>query len=362
MRCSFVKKKVIFFSILAALLLALIISAIILIPKIKGYLPYYYDKTGKNQENIAYTLEIDKTDFENEVAAELAENGIVCSAARFLGYIKENYPDFVWYNGVYHLNANMSYKELCEALMSPDEAINYVKFIIPEGKDVRGIAAIVGKSGLCTEKEFLEAADSYDYDYPFIEELKNRDQSKIGYKLEGYLFPATYEFRADTVTAHAIVDKMLGTFSEYVTADMIANAKMMGLTLNEFVTFGSVVQAEAFSKASMAGVSGVFWNRLNSPIYPRLQSDPTTKYGRSLRDLSHYTVAMESAYDTYRCSDLPVGPTNCPGTDVLKAVLAPEKSEYFYFVTDKDGKFYFNKTLAEHNSTIRNLKNKGLWA
>lgn len=356
------KKKTLIISLLAAALIVLILALVVLIPKIKGYMPYYYDKNGKKQADIPYTLTIEKTDFANEVVKELYENGIICSSARFLNYIEENYPDFVWYNGVYHLNANMSYQELCEALMNPDKKLNYVKFTVPEGKNVAEIAAIVEKSGLCTADAFLEAAESYDYDYDFIDELKARDQKLIGYKLEGYLFPATYEFRADTVTPEEIVDKMLKTFSEYVTDDMIRSAQKMGLTLNEFITFGSVIQAEAFSKDSMAGVSSVFWNRLNSKDYPRLQSDPTMKYADSLKSLSHYSNAMDNAYDTYICSDLPVGPTNCPGIDVLNAVLEPEDTEYFYFVTDKDGNFYFNETLAKHNRTINTLKSKGLWA
>ena len=356
------KKKTAILGAILILIVIIVIGVIVAIPKIKGYLPYYYDLHGKKQEDKPYVLEIDKADFANEVVKELYDNGVICSSVRFLNYINENHPDFVWYNGVYHLNANMSYAQLCEALKHPDEALDYVKFTIPEGKNLRDIADIVSKSGLCSYDEFMKAADSYDYDFDFIDELKKRDQSKIGYKLEGFLFPATYEFRAGTVTPREIVEEMLQTFSEYVTPDMIQKAKKMGLSLNEFITFGSVVQAEAFSKESMGGVSSVFWNRLNSNAYPKLQSDPTTKYAKSLSNLSHYSKEMRSAYDTYTCSDLPVGPTNCPGTDVLNAVLNPSKTDYFYFVTDANGEFYFNTTLKGHNQTINSLKSKGLWA
>ncbi len=355
------KKTAIIISIL--LLMALLaVSLVILVPKIKGYLPYYYDKTGKKQEDKPYTLTIDKTDFENEVASRLAENGVICSSVRFLNYIKSHYPDFVWYNGIYHLNANMSYPELCEALMSPDVKLDYVKFVVPEGKTVSEIASIVEESGLCTAKEFLDAADSYDYDYSFMDDLKKRDQSVIGYKLEGYLFPATYEFRADTVTPHQIVDKMLKTFSDYVGEDLIEQANKLGLSVNEFVSFAAVIQDEAFGKDSMSGVSSVFWNRLNSRDMRMLQSDPTMFYADDLKTLPHYSAAMKKAYSTYQCIGLPVGPTNCPGIDALKAVLSPAETDYYYFVTDKNGKFYFNKTLGDHNKTIRSLVNQGLWA
>ena len=355
-------KKVKILIFLAIILCIITVGLIIGIPKIKGYLPYYYDKHGLRQEDKPYTLTIEKQHFADDVANMLYDNGIIQNKIRFLNYLNKEYPDFVWYNGMYEVNANMSYRELCQALMNPDVKLDYVKVVVPEGKGIRGIAEIMESNGLCTAEEFLNAADSYDYDYDFIEELKKRDQSKIGYKLEGYLFPATYEFRKDTVTPEEIVDKMLKTFTEYVSEDMISQASVKGLDLNEFITLGAVVQAEAFSKESMAGVASVFWNRLNSTSMRQLQSDPTTNYSKSLAGLDHYRSALAAAYDTYKCIGLPAGPTNCPGTDALKAVLNPDETEYYYFVTDKNGVFYFNKTLGDHNRTIQDLVRKGLWA
>ncbi len=347
------KKKIIIVLVLLIVIAVGIFGGI----KIKDYLPFYFDKTGKNQPDISYTLTIEKKDFENEVATRLQNEGIIISAVRFLGYIHETYPDFVWYNGTYNLTADMSYEEICQKLQNPDTKIEYVKFTVPEGKNIIGVANIVEKSGLCTKEEFLKAADSYDYDYAFVRDLKERDQNKIGYKLEGFLFPATYEFRKDTTTAKDIVNQMLSAFTGYVTEDVIAKADKMGLSVNELITFASVIQAEAFSKESMANISSVFWNRLNSS-YTRLESDPTKTYAKSLADLPHYSDAMFAAYDTYKCSGLPVGPTNCPGMDTINAVLNPNDTPYFYFVTDADGNFYYNETYAEHVSDCYAI---GLW-
>lgn len=353
------KTKRIFIVVVSILLLAvlLVFGAIRLI----NGLPYYFDKKGINQPDISYQLVIEKSDFENEVALRLEKEGIIVSAVRFLGYVHKEYPGFVWYNGTYDLTADMSYKELCEKLKNPDSRIEYVKFTVPEGKNIRGIAQIVENSGLCTADEFLQAADSYDYDYSFIDELKNRNSSLIAYKLEGFLFPATYEFRRDTVTPHDIVDRMLSAFESYVTENIIEKANDMGLDLNELISFASIIQAESFSKESMKNISSVFWNRLNSDSMRQLQSDPTTTYAKALKQLSNYSDAMYKAYDTYSCSGITVGPINSPGMDVIEAVLDPVQSNWYYFVTDSNGEFYYNETFAGHNQTIKTLKNKGLW-
>lgn len=355
------KKKSAALPIILILGLLVIVAGIFLAIKLPGYLPYFFDRNGISQQDKEYTLTIDKSDFENEVAAKLEKEGIIVSSARFLGYLHEKHPDFVWYNGEYIVNANMSYKELCEKLQNPDTRLEYVKFTVPEGKTVVGISKIVEKSGLCTAKEFLKAADSYDYEFKFMDELKNRDQKLVGYKLEGYLFPATYEVRKDTATPEGIVQQMLSAFEDYMTDEYVNKAKEKGLSVNELVTFGAIIQGEAFSKESMANISSVFWNRLNSPNYARLESDPTMFYKDTLKLLDNYSDEMAKAYSTYSCYGLPIGPTNCPGMDVIKAVLEPSDTDYFYFVTDSNGKFYYNKTLSGHNSTIRELKNKGIW-
>ncbi len=325
--------------------------------RISNYFEYRNDKLGKKQPDISYTLTIEKSDFENEVAVRLEENGIIVSAVRFLGYVKEEYPDFVWYNGVYDLTADMSYEEICAKLQDASCRIEYVKFTVPEGKTVRDIASIVEKAGICTADEFLAAADSYDYDHDIIKTIQTRDASKIGYKLEGYLFPATYEFRKDTVTPREVVEEMLTAFENYMTKDVIQKAETMGLDINELISFASVIQAEAFTKESMQYISSVFWNRLNSD-YKRFESDPTMFYAKDLSVLPHFTQEMKNAYDTYKCVGTPVGPINCPGMDTINAVVNPADTDYFYFITDSEGNFYYNKTYAEH---VADCYATGLW-
>ena len=140
-------------------------------------------------------------------------------------------------------------------------------------------------------------------------------------------------------------------------ADVIAKAQNMGLDMNELISFASVIQAEAFTKESMQYISSVFWNRLNSD-YKRFESDPTTTYAKSLSELAHYREAMKNAYDTYKCVGTPVGPINCPGMDTINAVVNPADTDYFYFITDSEDNFYYNKTYAEH---VADCYATGLW-
>ena len=352
------KKLIVTLSVIAVVLAVLITGACHVWQKLsRDFFPYYYDENGIRQTDKVLTFTVEKQHFERDIANMLKEGDIIISEQRFLDYIHEHHKDFVAYNGIYTVSADMSYEELVQKLKNPETRIEYVKVTVPEGKNVRGIAAIMEKNGLCTADEFIAAADSYDYDSPIIAQLAARDSTNIGYKLEGFLFPATYEFRKDTVTAQVIVKEMLDTFSKYVTDDIIAAAANKGLSVNQLVSFASVIQAEAFTKESMANISSVFWNRYNSS-YKRFESDPTTTYAKSLEGLPHYTKAMREAYDTYKCSGPPVGPINCPGMDTINAVINPADTNYFYFITDSENNFYYNETYEEH---VADCYATGLW-
>lgn len=352
------KKLVITLIVVAIVVTAVAVGASLAWKKVsRDFLPYYFDERGIRQPDKVLTFTVEKQHFERDIANMLKQGGIVVSEQRFLDYINEHHPDFVAYNGVYTVSADMSFEELVQKLKNPDMRIEYVKVTVPEGKNVRGIAAIMEQNGICTADEFIAAADSYEYDSPIIAHLALRDNTNIGYKLEGFLFPATYEFRKDTVTAQVVVKEMLDTFSEYVTDDIITAAANKGLSVNQLVSFASVIQAEAFTKESMANISSVFWNRYNSS-YKRFESDPTTTYAKSLEGLPHYTKAMREAYDTYVCVGPPVGPINCPGMDTINAVINPTQTNYFYFITDSENNFYFNETYKEH---VADCYATGLW-
>ena len=141
---------------------------------------------------------------------------------------------------------------------------------------------------------------------------------------------------------------------------MYKKAEELGMSMDEVITLASIVQQEASVPSVMANVSSVLHNRLNSPSYPCLQCDATIFYLK--RSVKPY-IGEEQAnkydefYNTYDRKGLPAGPITNPGIEAINAALNPADTEYYFFVTDNDGNYYFAKTYREH---LENCKTAGV--
>lgn len=202
--------------------------------------------------------------------------------------------------------------------------------------------SLLEKYNVCTQADFLEAVNR---EHPF----KYNDQIPDGmlYRYEGYLYPTKYTFYTGQ-SADAVVEMMLMQFEENVGDDMVAQFNAMGYSLHEAVTFASILQAEGGSSEYRYGISAVFQNRLASPDYPKLQSNPTRTYAQNyIAD----NPQLAATYDTYQCKGLPAGPINNPGSVAFDALLNPDPDcDAFYFCSDMNGKVYYASTLEEHNA------------
>ena len=131
------------------------------------------------------------------------------------------------------------------------------------------------------------------------------------------------------------------------------------LSLDELITFASIVQKEAATTNTMTMVASVFWNRLNNPDdFPKLQSDPTTNYVNNVIKPNQdvYNKTMIEAYDTYQGAGLPPGAICNPGIEAIDAVLANQKSDYFYFIANiYTGETLFAETLEEHEANQQKI-------
>ena len=169
----------------------------------------------------------------------------------------------------------------------------------------------------------------------------------------------TYDFYVDEDLG-TVVQKFFNRFDQMVNTDELQQQmKAQNLTLDQAITLASVIQKEAGRTDDMKMVSSIFHKRLENPAqFPKLQSDVTIFYVEN--DIKPYlenpddpvNQPMYDAYNTYVCDGLPVGPISNPGVDAIKAAIYPQNTDYYYFLADKDGKFYYAATIEEHAANI----------
>ena len=334
--------------ILAICLAALVLAGI-------GYgVHTWADYSGTLQSSAEVTVEIPTGSSGRQIAAQLAEDGIISHKTVFYYYLRLNGSGANLKPGSYDLRSDMSFQQIVEALSAGNQQEDVARITFPEGLSLREIADLLEEKGVCPADAFLDYLDTADLSrYDFVAELPDDDRY---HKLEGYIFPDTYDFYIGEAPA-SVAGRFLDRFEQIVDQEIRDRAREMGMTIDEVVTLASVIHAECSYPSEMANVSGVFHNRLDDPAnYPKLQSDVTIFYIRD--EILPYAGSdtedfYDQLYNTYIHSGLPVGPICSPGEDALKAALYPTDHDYYYFITDKESNFLYAETLAEHNANIR---------
>lgn len=288
-----------------------------------------------------------------QTAQILKEQGAVKHRFAFRVYEKFHRNGAVFRHGGHALKSNMSYAEIMEKLSAAPEVSfdEYVKVLIPEGYEIRQIADRLEDSGLINRDRFMKEVEKGSFEYGFIEAIKRKEN-----RLEGYLFPATYEFAVGE-SEHSIINKMLKKFSDTVLP--LYNSYSGNLTLDEIVTMASLVEREAANDGERRLVSSVFYNRLKADM--TLSSCASVQYIIKERKkiLSNSDVKIKSPYNTYINKGLPVGPIASPGEKSIKAAINPAQTDYYYFAARADGsENVFSKTGEEHMETVKRLQGK----
>ena len=292
-----------------------------------------------------------------DIANILHENGIIEYPLGFRLVSKLSGADGTFNYGAYTLNTSDSYATIIEKLQVPSTRhVETVTVTFKEGLTLGQMADVAAESGVCTREQFLKACEK-EYDCDF-EQYMQQNSLRLK-KYEGYLFPDTYEFFVDD-TAEIMVRRMLIEFQNRVATPLHSKIADSGMTFDQVITLASIVQAEAGATDQMSGVAGVFRNRLDIPErFPRLESDPTKLYSRTV--VAFYSSNQEQikSYNTYESFGLPPGPIGNPSYEAVMSVLDPEKSDYFYFCHNINTKeVFYGKTLAEHE---QNLYKAGIW-
>ncbi|MCR4616000.1 MAG: endolytic transglycosylase MltG [Clostridiales bacterium] len=296
------------------------------------------------QENMSTNQIIDILDKEGLISQrEFCK--IFCSLTSKL----KNTKTPVYLAGPYELNASMGLEGMLNELKGKQKNAETEKLIFPEGYSVYQIFDKLATYGVCKSDYLYSSIDTSNYKYGFISGLEN---SKACYKLEGYLFPDTYEFYIGE-NPISVIKRFLTAFESKWTEGCKQKAKELGLTTNEVIIIASIIQKEAANKSQMVGISSVIHNRLNDPVnYPTLDCDSTYEYvSKYLAPKIGDSAAAQymPLYNTYKCEGLPAGAICNPGMDAIEAALNPAETDYYYFQHDKNGKIYYARNAAEQD-------------
>lgn len=245
--------------------------------------------------------------------------------------------------GEYRFDRPMSAREVIDKLVRGEVFLKPVTF--PEGLTFRQMSGLYERAGMGPAADFTRAAQKGSLVH---------DLDPGARDLEGYLFPDTYTLPRKA-TADDLVARMVTTFRDTLTPELIDRAAARGLSLRELVTLASLVEKETARAEERPLVAAVYSNRLK--IGMGMQCDPTVIYaleraGRYTGNLTREDLRFDSPYNTYRYAGLPPGPIASPGKASLEAAAAPADVPYLYFVSRNDGSHVFAATLEEHNRNV----------
>ena len=360
-----------------------IISLILIAILAGGGYGYYYVNSSlapldsKSQKYV--TVEIPEGAGSKQIGQILQKKGLIKDATVFNYYTKfKNYSDLK--SGYYNLKASMSTDEIIKELQAGGTAQptdpSSGKIVIPEGYTLEQIAKAIednantkvkGDKTPYSSKNFLKLMKDKD----FIKKMKEKypklladlpDSNKAKYQLEGYLFPATYDYTKDT-SLEDLADQMLGTMDSYLSQyyDKISQSKY---NINEILALASLVEKEGQTDEDRAKIASVFYNRLDADM--PLQSNIAVLYAlgklgqkTTLKEDANIDTDVDSPYNDYKNKGLMPGPVDSPSLSAIEAVVNPADTKYLYFVADVEtGKVYYSETYEEHEKNVETYVNK----
>lgn len=322
------------------LLFIVVCIAVLIFPYIKEYA----STASRDGDSVVITVPNGAT--ATDVADMLEDKGLIKTKYTFLIKYRLNLDTYKHIqSGEFVLHKGMCLNDILIKLTSQYNNGKIITITIPEGFSVEMIALRCANLGLCTEAEFINAVDTGVFDYEFI---KHIPEGQYRHKLEGFLFPSTYEFFEGT-TAYEIADKMLAKFED----EYSKNFSNYDNLFNNII-IASMIEREAAVDSERAVISGVIKNRL--AVSMPLQIDATAVYAKTngyydIEVPSAEDVKFNSPYNTYIHSGLPSGPICCPGVKSILAAANPESHKYLYYHTDttkKDGSHIFTETYEMH--------------
>lgn len=256
--------------------------------------------------------------------------------------------------GAYVLNTNMDYMALVRGMRSTGSSAVTVEVSIPEGYNTQQIFQLLSENGVAPVEELEEAAANYEFvDYAFLDSDLLGDVRRV----EGYLYPDTYQFYVGR-SAVAALDSMLSNFNSRVYSNgeltpLFEEAVARGYDFSDIITIASLIEEET-DGTDRDKIASVIYNRLERPgeTGGLLQIDAALVYaaGRAITQEDYTT--LDSPYNLYQHTGLPPTAISNPGMSSITAALQPAETDYYYYVLGADGKHVFSETLSEHQQNV----------
>ena len=346
------------------IILVLVAILLIGIATLLGTYCYFKSPVSNDKKEVSIVIENGSTI--SDIAALLKKEGLIKDENFFKLYVKLKKVSNV-YAAKYYFSPSMNLDEIINTLNEGGYNENEISITFKEGINMRGIAKLIKENTSNSEDDVYKKLKDEKYLNSVIEkywfltdDIKN---SKIYYSLEGYLFPDTYRFNSKDVTVEEIFNKMLDQMEKELNKykKQIENSKY---SVHELITLASITQSEGYNEDDFKNISSVFYNRLKTGM--ALGSCVTSYYGvkKDMTDeLLQKDIDASNPYNTRGNNPVsfPVGPISMPGAKALDATFNPIETSYYFFVSDKNNKLYFTKTLNEHERMITKLQNEGLW-
>jgi len=351
-------QRIVKYIILGLVALALVVGL--------GCFWYYNDslKAVNNQKTETVQVTIPIGSSSKDIARLLKSQGLIKNADIFSFYMKAKSVNGLQ-AGHYDLSPAMDADTIIATLQKGGKPIEVdvdTKLTVVEGMQLEQIAQMVEENTPIKAADFLATAN----DASFIEELKSQYPSLISgldgveglkYKLEGYLYPATYDYIAGT-NVKDLIKQMVGKMNlEY--QKLKEDMGNTNLTFHQILTLASIIEKEGVTDEDRKLISGVFYNRMNNDM--PLQSDITVLYalGEHKELVSIKDTEVDSPYNLYKHVGLGPGPYNSPSLSAIQAAIYPTASDYFYFVADiETGNVYYATSLEEHEALVAKYVNK----
>ncbi|KLU62865.1 putative aminodeoxychorismate lyase [Peptococcaceae bacterium CEB3] len=276
----------------------------------------------------------------DEVGRELASQHLIRSAWVFSRLAVTEKVDEKLKPGEYYISAALSPEEIISLLLKGPN-VGLVRVTVPEGYTTKQIISLLAARGLGTQQSFESVVEKDPFPYAFLQGAPAGP-----FRLEGFLFPDTYLFKKGT-SPHDIINTFLQRFSRELTPSAETELRKEGLSVHDWVTLSSIVEAEAQKEKDRPLIASVYFNRLKKHM--KLEADATVQFalGKHKPVLYDKDLLTPSPYNTYLHYGLPVGPICNPGHASLDAVLHPAQTDYLFYVAKGDGYHVFARTFAQ---------------